>query len=326
MPEDSENAEDSDNNDDDADSKEPLLTSKEFALVVRKMKNVCSVKRFLRTIMWEYDKHYASAHGLRQLLQRQDNPFVKRKKFRLVHRMLESHEWGPIHYFVKREVLAYGKNVVGKFQPPIPENVDLGLERQLAFLNDRPSCDKYAPRLTALLASCSGPQRSDSTRELSLPIVTMIMCQLAAAAAPRSCNKLSIQLGMTLSNNHLTRRGLDLLSTLGISASYQEVNTNTKKIQKAHRQILEQRPKDMLTRLVVWDNLNRVNNVRETRAGDEKEQMNITTGLIKHCSSIPKEGLSRSLLHWESELATEHILPFRPEQIVAQKKMMYRVG
>ena len=276
--------------------------------------------------MWKRETGRGVRRDLTRLLLEKDNPYVVANKHSLISRLLDVYEWEPVKIVLRGEVKTYGTQVLGAFKEPSLMDDEMHLEDQLEFLDKEARFNQSAPILFLLLSCCCTPLRSDQRRRKTpWPALTMIVCQLAYLAAPRKFNRLAISLGMLLSHYHLTKHGLDTLNALGITASYKSVNAQTKKLQESHKRTLQTVAKGMKNRIVIWDNLYRVNNVQETRAGDEQEQMNVTTGMIKLCRSIPKGGLRQSLLNWGHNLTVEDIIPVKHQAIRVRRELIDEV-
>ena len=297
-----------------------LYTKREMDAMTAKIRERGSLIKYLRTAMWRKEKYYGVTRGLTALLQEEENPYICSRKYAVVQKILNAHKWEPVKVFLRGEVVTFGKEVVKKFEEPVMNDPDMELDDQLQFLERDGRCRESAPVFFDILASCSLPLRNPAKRRIPWAALTMMVAQLAYMAAPRMFNRLAVSLGMILSHYHLTKRGLDTLNALGITASYKSVNAQTKKIQATHTNALKELAKRMLNRCVLWDNLYRVNNVQETRAGDEKEQMNVTTGMIKLCRSISPSGLRQSLLNWGHALTVQDILPSSSRPGVADQR------
>ena len=60
---------------------------------------------------------------------------------------------------------------------------------------------------------------------------------------------------------YLIKYRLNTLNALSITTSYKFINVQTKKLQKLYKRILQIVVKGIKNRIVIWDNLYRVNNV-----------------------------------------------------------------
>ena len=305
-----ENSEEEDTIDDDDDGDGQFYTKAQMDAITARIRDKgCTLTKYLRTAMWRRRKHYGVTRSLTLLLQEKENPYVCGQNYAVMRKILQAHEWKPVKVCLRREVMRFGKEVIKKFEEPVMDDPDMELDDQLQFLERDGRCRESAPVLFDILSCCSVPLRDPWKRRIPWPALTMMVAQLAYMAAPRMFNRLAISLGMILSHYHLTKRGLDTLNALSITASYKSINAQTKKLQITHSKALKKLAKQMLNRCILWDNLYRVNNKQETRAGDEKEQMNVTTGMIKLCRSISPSGLRQSLLDWGRSLAVQDILP-----------------
>lgn len=220
-----------------------------------------SLLKLVRTAMWR-KSHRGVRRSLRSLLLEKNNPFVVEKNYKLVHELLSVHEWTPVKKVLSREVQAFGKHVIQKFQVPQVMDENMNLAEQIIYLKDEQYGLKYAPKLFQLLAHCMAARRKDSPRKTPWSSVTMITAQLAWISRPRTYNRLATCLSMLLSHYHLTKHGLQILNALGVSASFAAVNARTNELQDVHKKTLQQMSKHR-DRQIVWDNLNRNDNVRE---------------------------------------------------------------
>ena len=295
-------------------------------------KNKVSVARFLKTIMFGEDiKHRVYQRSLRKELLRPNNPFVVRKKFQFVNQLLDQHEWKPVHRVLRRECQRYGKNVVKQYKRPQAMDESFSMQKDMESFGNRALGLKYAPHLVAVLEHCGQPLRRDSAprrdddEHRSWAATSFQISYLAFRAAPQSYDRFATWISLALGHQHLTRRGLEILDALGLSISYSRLCRIIKQLQLTHADTLEYLG-SILHRLIVYDNLNRTDNVRETRVGDEKRLQNVTTGLVKVCRHIPKDGIPSHWLKWTSDLETMHILPLQPEAIIARKDRMREVS
>jgi hypothetical protein len=85
---------------------------------------------------------------------------------------------------------------------------------------------RAAPELCKLLADLMVQQHSSGpvTSTDSQGSLVMVCSILARAYAPRNCNNFPVMLGLHLHSMGVKRRSLEVLSGLGVSASYWEIN------------------------------------------------------------------------------------------------------
>jgi hypothetical protein len=322
-----------------------LLTPEEVNTIVAFMRSKrTSVRKFLRTIMWQPQTHYGCNRALSLLLKDKSNPYLSTS---MICEILESRDWEPVSHRFRKELKNFGSEVVGRFSMGLPKRPEIndiavgqstegGTEEQgrgevsqesavrlnrrserrsrssLEALIEIPRSDvlqQYAPTLSKVLARTTRPLKNypGARKNPAWPALGMNMSQLAYIMAPTKHNGFAASLGAFLHHANLTRRGLETLNRMGVVVSYSTVNKIIKAIADEHAGEV-QTFGESLQRAIAYDNFNVTDGVRELRAGDEKVQHNITTGLIKICKTIPPEGLKRSWFTPSYELTTDDII------------------
>ncbi|KAI1820669.1 hypothetical protein F4861DRAFT_542738 [Xylaria intraflava] len=131
-------------------------------------------------------------------------------------------------------------------------------------------------------------------------------------------------LGLYMLANGTSRRVLDTLSGLGIVASYQTLNRALTSMSVVAENNIKRVAHDP-DGIIVYDNFNFMNRVRELAGGKQDQFVNLTTACLVACPTLKGPLLQRSLnlrQKFTHDMILKYLLPRRPSLDEASKYLL----
>jgi hypothetical protein len=184
-----------------------------------------------------------------------------------------------------------------------------------------------APTWMDLLYSIGKPIRHDPKRNRPVQPIkrsAFLLSSFCYNIQKKKCNSFALGLGIFMHQCGLTRRGLEVLSALGVTTSYDTVLKEIRLIADKGRidvSVIGAEP----TAIVQYDNLDFADGIREVREGEETVFYSVTTGLVSKGYKIPEKGLERTWLKPKYELTSHDIWPKSPGPIQEQRETRKKV-
>jgi hypothetical protein len=281
-----------------------------------------SFKALLFTIA-DGQSHGRNRASLRQCIEWSESDLIDKA----VLNRLRHQGWKPVTDILREELFNYGEAVLQGERPDVDEQdvsemVEAGwLEKMI----DIEVLRSKAPIWTTFFSASTKRRRDRTESKVDSIWLGSLLAQLCQQLQPRKNKMLKQTLGMFLHHCNLTRRGIEVLNSLGIIDSYWTINRNIKRLAAKHVQQVKEFGK-RLNRAIVYDNLNLTDGIRETRVGDEKKLWNISTGLTKICKSIPASGIDRSQFQPTYHLSRKDIVPIDPTSIRKEHDLKQQVS
>ena len=267
----------------------------------------------------DYSKQWA---GVRRVMYEQPEIVGKMTKENF-NALMEAGGWKFVFDHLRGELNSLAKTEpFGAFDPP--KSSDL-----LKDLINENMLREKAPTWMDLINYVGKPKRHDPKRNRPVQLIkqsAFLLSSLCYNNQKKKSNSFALSLGIFMHQCGLTRRGLEVLSALGITASYDTVLGEIRSIADKQRDELSDigaKP----TAIVQYDNLDFADGVREIREGEEPVFYSVTTGLVSKGYGIPEKGLERTWLKPKYELTPHDIWPESPgpiqERSEARKKVLF---
>lgn len=149
-----------------------------------------------------------------------------------------------------------------------------------------------APTVIGLFQDlCHPPRNVDAT--CSEQRLLFLLAFIVRLQNPQKCENFAVSLGCFLRSNGLTRKGVEVMSRLGICASYHRVlKAEEQQVQNRRMQIRGYGTNPSVN--ITYDNLEFMQKVNDVRLGDQPRLISATTAMANEGIEMPEHGLLQS--------------------------------